>query len=94
MNNFIKNPDLTARKAGSLLKAELQRRKLSFQKVSSRTISFAGFGYGSSIFVDVYGWVTNPTAWRELLEFAHKNGFHLEVASYADGSPVFSCSPS
>lgn len=86
---FIKNPDLTARKAGSLLKAELKRRNLTVHKVVTRTVSFAGFGFGSSIFADIYGWTPNPV-FGELKDFGAKNGFHVDIASHSDGSPVFS----
>jgi len=88
--NFIKNPDLTARQANSLLKAELKRRNLPFEKISAQTVSFAGFGYGSSIFVEIHKWTTNQEAFQELRAFAASKGFHVEIASHADKSPVFS----
>ena len=87
---FKENPNLTARQAGSLLKAELQRRNLAFAKVKSRSISFQDLARYSRIFAGIEGWVSHPTAYGELKAFAAEHGFYIEILTHADGSAVWS----
>jgi hypothetical protein len=87
---FAQDPTLTARKASSLLKKELQARKLPFTTLKARTVSFADLARCSRIFVGIKGWQTNFDAYKDLVAFSASKGFYIEVLSHADGSPVFS----
>lgn len=70
---------LTTSEAKSVIKAELQKRSLHFTKLTARTVSFSGFGYGSCIFVKIHGWKPDPV-WADLKAIAKEQGFCIESA--------------
>lgn len=68
---------MTVNEAKWLIKAELERRKLPYTKLTARTIDFTDLARASCVFVKVHGWVPNPQ-WTELKAIAVANGFRIE----------------
>lgn len=52
--------------AKSDFKRLLQQKGVPFAKLSAKTVSFEGFGYGRSIFVTVHGAHMKPSDWAGL----------------------------
>jgi len=46
--------------AKKIMTEALQKRGVPFTKLTARTVSFEGFGYGKRIFVKIHGWQPNP----------------------------------
>jgi hypothetical protein len=65
-----------ANKAKKIIKEALEARDLSYERLSSKVVSFSGFGYGSMRFVTIHGWKPNPV-WKELEQIARENGFRI-----------------
>ena len=62
-----------------LLKAELLRLNLQYDKLSAKTVGFSDLARCSMVFVAVHGakgW--QPTDWDTIELFARKNGFRIQ----------------
>ena len=46
---------MTASEAKKDVKARLERHGVAFDKLTAKTVSFQGFGYGCTVFVKVHG---------------------------------------
>jgi hypothetical protein len=70
---------MTARQASKVIRDDLVRRKVVPTKISAKTVSFSGFGYGEKIFVDVFGLLIpgnlSREAVTEIQALAHTHGF-------------------
>ena len=68
---------MTTSVAKKLIKAELDKRKLPYTKLTARSISFTDLARASCIFVKIAGWQPNP-AWDDLRSLAVANGFRIQ----------------
>jgi hypothetical protein len=66
--------------AKKILKPELDRLGIVYDKLTARTRAFNGFGYGRAVFVHVHGWAGGPEN-VELKRIAHDHGFCVECDS-------------
>lgn len=67
---------MTTHEAKKLLRDELDRRELPYDKLSARTIGFSDLARTDMVFVTVHGWEPNPVA-TELNQFASDHGFRV-----------------
>jgi len=68
---------MTPNKAKVIVRAFLQSKGLSFDKLTAKTVDFTDLGRDRVIFVKVWGWSPNPLA-SELSQVARDNGFRVE----------------
>ncbi len=68
---------MTPHQAKKIIADALRTMHLPGYKLTAKTISFSGFGYGSRIFVKIHGWQPGD-GWRVLASLAHDNGFSIE----------------
>lgn len=64
--------------AKKIIKAELERRKIPYTKLTARTINFQDLARVNCIFVKIHGWQANPV-YEELSKVAVENGFRIET---------------
>lgn len=80
---------MTPQQAKNIIRAELERRGLSFEKLTARTIGFQDLARANCVFVKIHGWQANikrdveglpvpTTSWDELRQVAVSNGFRIE----------------
>lgn len=67
---------MTTRQASKIIKDELDRLKLSYTKISARTVDFQDLARRSRIFVTVDGWEPNPIA-NNVSALALQHGFYV-----------------
>ncbi len=67
----------STRRASSIIKAELVKRRLPFTRVHARTVDFTDLARAQAVFVIVEGWEPNPQA-AEIKDIARAHGFHVE----------------
>ena len=68
---------VTTFQAKNIIKNELNKRELPYNKLTARTIGFSDLLRGDCIFVKIHGWNPNPQ-WDELKNIAKENGFCIE----------------
>ena len=64
--------------AKKIIQKELDKRGLSYTRLTARTISFTDLARTSVVFVKIHGWESNP-AWSKLQAVARQNGFRIEA---------------
>jgi translation elongation factor P/translation initiation factor 5A len=64
--------------AKKIVKAELEKRNISFTKLTSRTVNFMDLTRDNCIFVKIHGWQPNPLL-EEVEQVARTNGFRVET---------------
>lgn len=69
---------MTTHKAKKIIKAELDKRKLPYSKLTARTISFTDLAREKCIFVKIHGWEPSKE-WNDLKTVAVENGFRIEA---------------
>ena len=72
---------ISVQKAKSLVKTWLRSNGLD-NRVTGKTVSFEGFGYGDKIFVTVHNWDPNSHKagiWYDLRILAHGYNFIVEA---------------
>lgn len=74
----IRPGPLTARQAAREIKRYLDGMQLEYTKVTAKTISFEGFGYGRKIFVTVHGW-RHGQPWQQVVDCAKRWGVIAET---------------
>lgn len=78
--------DITTHAAKKVVQAFLDEHKLTYTKLSARTIDFIDLARAKCVFVTVHGWVPiitdtpEPTRGSELAHLAIANGFRVEFA--------------
>lgn len=77
MEKPLKKMEIKPRGAKKIIKAALEERGLSFEKLTARTASFSDLARGNCVFVKIHGWKPD-SRWNELKELAKDNGFCLE----------------
>jgi hypothetical protein len=69
---------ITAHRAKTIIREELERRGLPFTKLTARTVGFQDLARADCIFVQVHGWQPSPV-WDELRNVAVQHGFRIEA---------------
>lgn len=64
--------------AKRIIKNELDRLNLPYDKITAQTISFSDLARDSCIFVSIHGWQPNPK-WSDIKKLAKDNGFVVEA---------------
>ena len=71
---------MNASEARKLIVSEMRKRKLRFQRVQAKTVSFQDLARDKKIFVDAFGcdqaWYGNHM--EELKRIARDNGFYVQ----------------
>jgi len=66
--------EVTTHRAKKLLKQFLVEHGLPHSRLTAKTVSFSGFGYGDRVSVTVHGWTPDPR-WDAVEQFAREHGF-------------------
>ena len=69
---------MKAHEAKGIIKAELDKRELPYDRLSAKTISFVDMGRGDCVFVKIHGWKPSPV-YGELEAIAKTHGFRIEA---------------
>jgi len=86
---------MTTNEAKKDAAAKLRAAGIQFTRLSARTVSFEGFGYGSAVFVAIHG-ANVPAGWKSVFASVPKpseGGYVPELGqrSTVDGNvPMFS----
>jgi hypothetical protein len=76
-----------AKDARSLILGELKKRKLPFQRIRSKTVSFQDLARDRKLFMDVFGCDAGDQL-AELKQIASDNGFIVQFHKTYDTTPV------
>ena len=68
----------TTHKAKKILKTELDRLGLGYDKLTARTVNFSDLARSSAVFVRIHEWKPGP-AWSQLQAVAKSHGFFIET---------------
>jgi hypothetical protein len=76
-----------AKEARDLILGELKKRKLPYQRVRSKTVSFQDLARANKVFIDVYG-LDVGDHFAGLKLFASSHGFIVQFHKTYDTTPV------
>lgn len=69
---------MTCNRAKMLIKKELVKRGLAYERLSAQTVSFSDLARGGCVFVRVHGWTPDPS-FEALEAVARQHGFRVEA---------------
>jgi len=68
---------LTPAKAKKIVKRFLDENKLTYDKITAKTIGFSDLARCSRVFVTIHNMQPN-TSWKDLTEVSRDNGFYVD----------------
>lgn len=74
--------DITTHAAKKVVQAFLDEHKLTYTKLSARTIDFTDLMRAKCVFVTVFGWQVSPKG-ADLERLAVANGFRVQFDGFA-----------
>ena len=68
---------MTPAKAKKIVKRFLDENKLTYDKITAKTIGFSDLARCSRVFVTIHNMQPN-TSWKDLTEVSRDNGFYVD----------------